>query len=245
MHVDGRREVRRRRPAPSSCRRRRSPVTKSLATPRGDVDVGQPDLLGQRALVEPVEQRHAEPADDAHLREVHVGVDEPGQHHALAEVEDVARPDARRARGEGPAGGDDAVARRASPQSSSARRPPPVNGLTGVSRTVARKRVTGARPGASGCAGAVPARSASKVRTQVGRDADTAMAAGSLPVMLGQPDGRLDPRQSRPRECPSAARRFAEPAPLRRRPDQADRAEVLRTAAPRRTGLRPRRGRGS
>ena len=36
-----------------------SPVTKSLATATGHVDVGQPDLLRQGALVEPVEQGHA------------------------------------------------------------------------------------------------------------------------------------------------------------------------------------------
>ena len=62
-----------------------------------------------RTPIEPVEQRHAEPADHPHLREVHVGVDEAGQHDAAGQVDDLVvrarRPDA----GERPAVDDDAV----------------------------------------------------------------------------------------------------------------------------------------
>ena len=60
-----------------------------MATEAAYVVVGEPRLLGQRALLQPVEQRHAEPADRPDLREVHVGVDEAGQHQPLAQVDDL------------------------------------------------------------------------------------------------------------------------------------------------------------
>ena len=63
---------------------RASPSTKSAAITPGVVDVGHARLLGQRAAVQPVEQRLAEAADHPHLREVHVRVDEAGQEHAAA-----------------------------------------------------------------------------------------------------------------------------------------------------------------
>ena len=57
---------------------------------RGGVRVvGEPGLLGQRALLQPVEQRHAEPADGPDLGEVHVGVDEPGQDQPAPQVHDL------------------------------------------------------------------------------------------------------------------------------------------------------------
>ena len=57
--------------------------------PGGVRRVGQARLLGQRAAFEPVEQGHAEAADRAHLRVVHVGVDEPREHQPVAEVDDL------------------------------------------------------------------------------------------------------------------------------------------------------------
>ena len=78
--------------------------------PGGVRRVGQAGLLGERATFEPVEQRHAEAADRAHLRVVHVGVDEPREHESLAQVDDlVVRVLAEELVGRS-AGGDHAVA---------------------------------------------------------------------------------------------------------------------------------------
>ena len=51
--------------------------------PGGVRRVGEPGLLGQGAVGQPVEQRQPEPADDPHLRQVHVGVDEAGERRGL------------------------------------------------------------------------------------------------------------------------------------------------------------------
>src|SRR5690606_7357247 len=45
-------------------------------------------LLGEHRAIEPVEQRAGGAADDAGLREVHVGVDEAGEDDPRAHVED-------------------------------------------------------------------------------------------------------------------------------------------------------------
>ncbi len=76
----------------------------------GIVHVGQPGLLRQRTALEPVEQRHAERADHAHLREVHVGVDEPRQDEARGQVDHLLAGVAAPQLGERSARGDDAVA---------------------------------------------------------------------------------------------------------------------------------------
>ena len=72
-------------------------------------EVGHARLLRQGALVEPVEERQAQPADHAHLRVVDVRVDEARQQQAAAQVGDgcvrVRGPDVR----EGPGGADHAV----------------------------------------------------------------------------------------------------------------------------------------
>ena len=59
-----------------------------MATDVGVGGVGEPALLGQRALLQPVQQRHAQPADGPDLRVVHVGVDEPGQQQPAAQFGD-------------------------------------------------------------------------------------------------------------------------------------------------------------
>ncbi len=66
-----------------------SPSRKSPATPLGVVGVGQQRLLGKRASLEPVEQWHPQGADHPDLGEVHVGVDEPGQHQPVGQVDDL------------------------------------------------------------------------------------------------------------------------------------------------------------
>ncbi len=53
----------------------------------GVAGVGQPGLLRQRALAQPVQQRHAQPGDHPHLREVHVGVDHARQQDPVAQVD--------------------------------------------------------------------------------------------------------------------------------------------------------------
>ena len=58
---------------------------------------GEALLLRKGAPLEPLEQRHAEGADDPHLGEVDVGVDQAGQQQAVAEVDDRRRRGGRRA----------------------------------------------------------------------------------------------------------------------------------------------------
>jgi hypothetical protein len=61
-------------------------------------------------VLEPVEQRHAERADHAHLGEMHVGVDEPRQDEARGQVDHLLAGVATPQLGERSARGDDAVA---------------------------------------------------------------------------------------------------------------------------------------
>lgn len=71
--------------------------------------VGQPRLLGQGRVLEPVEQGHAEGADGADLRVVDVRVDEPGQQDTTAKVDDRVVRVCLAHVGEVSAGPDDAV----------------------------------------------------------------------------------------------------------------------------------------
>lgn len=75
----------------------------------GVAGVGQPRLLGQGALAQPVQQRQAEPADDPDLRVVHVRVDQAGQDDAAAQVHHVHAGVGCAKVGERAAGGDHAV----------------------------------------------------------------------------------------------------------------------------------------
>ena len=112
-----------------------------------------------------------------------------------------------------------------------------MNGLCGVSRKVPRKSVT------------APAVDAPRVRLaleggeQLGRHRDRD-GGGLLAGDAGQADGRVDPVDGLV-GVPVAEQSGAEPRPLRRRADQADRTEVVEPQRRRRRGRRPRRGRGS
>ena len=122
-------------------RRRPGRRRNSSATASAYASVGQLGLLGQRAPVQPVQQRHAQPADGPDLRVVHVGVDEPGQQQPAAQVDDVlvrvlgAAP-RRTARGRRSPRRGPAAPPSARPRSASAGRR--ANGSPGVSMTVAR-----------------------------------------------------------------------------------------------------------
>ena len=222
-----------------------SPVTKSPGHAARVVDVGQPRLLGQRALVEPVEQRHAEPADDAHLREVDVGVDEPGQEHAP-----------RAGRGPPRAGGP-ARTRRTSPRAQDHavlvdEQPAVLLGAQGAAGERVGRGVEdrGAEEGHRPQPTAPEPRPAavrgprSKVRTRSAATL-TAMVAGSLPARSGSPMGVLDPRERLGRRAllPQAA--CSEPATTWPTTRSGRPSRGARSAARRRTGRRPRRGRGS
>ena len=173
-------------------------------------------LLRQRAPVQPLEQRHAERADDAHLRVVHVGVDQPRQ-------QQPSRRSTTSAVGVRGAHVGERAARRRSPRRRprsarrrQLRRTPPVNGSSGVSRTRARKIVTGRSARADG-----------RRRTSATSSAATAsaMTAGSLPTQAAVADRRGDP-VDRLLGVALDAQALPEPGPLRRRADQADAAEV-------------------
>ena len=65
-----------------------SPSKNSPAHLTGVRPVGELALLGQGASLQPVQQRHAQPADRADLREVHVRVDEAGDQQPAVEPSD-------------------------------------------------------------------------------------------------------------------------------------------------------------
>ena len=69
----------------------------------GVLGVRELALLGQGALIEPVQQRHPEAADGPDLRVVHVGVDHAGKEDAVAQVDDLGVRVAFRDRAEGAA----------------------------------------------------------------------------------------------------------------------------------------------
>ena len=71
--------------------------------------VGQLALLGQRAPLEPVEQRQAEAADRPDLREVDVGVDEAGEQQPAVQAGDRLAGVRGAQRGQRAAGRDHAV----------------------------------------------------------------------------------------------------------------------------------------
>ena len=108
-HVDGRGLV-----GPEDERGRRpgvhEPCHEVAGHAPGVVDVSEPHLLRQGVAVQPVEQGQTEPADDAHLGEVHVRVDEPRKEQTLAQVEDRLVEVLRPHRVERAARRDDAVA---------------------------------------------------------------------------------------------------------------------------------------
>ena len=64
-----------------------SAVRNSAATASAYAVLGQLRLLGQRAPLQPVEQRHAQSGDHPDLRVVHMGVDQARQEQALAKVD--------------------------------------------------------------------------------------------------------------------------------------------------------------
>ena len=90
-----RRNARRTR-APSSCRARRARAETAPPSPRHTPRSAILRLFRQRDRLEPVEQRSPHRADDAHLREVHVRVDESRKDEAAAPVDRVERLDSRR-----------------------------------------------------------------------------------------------------------------------------------------------------
>ena len=161
-----------------------------------------------------------------------VGVDQPRQQHAVAQVDDLGLAGGRRGRREVAAGGDHAVGHDQ----------PGV--VVAAQRTAGERVVRGVEdPGAvdrrRDAGHADPDRAAA-----AGRRRSSAIVGGSLPARSGVPIGEwirsivglgvaLDPQP------------LPEPAPLRRRADQPDRAEVGSSAARRRTARSPRRGRGS
>ena len=180
---------------------------------------GHPGLLRQRALRQPVEQRHAEAADHPHLREVHVGVDQAGQQHATGQVDHLVvrscrpHPGERPAVDDGPRGdGDAAVVLGAQPATGERR----VRGVED-GRAVDRHETTcSAR---SRCV-VVPLEPHHQVRRHTDRDRRRV-----LPGDLRQADRRGDPGQRRG-PVPLRGQLLLEPPPLRRRPDQPDRAQV-------------------
>ena len=209
------------------------PAQELRRDPLGVRRVGEAALLGQRAPLEPLQQRHAERTD------------RPGP-AGSARACRRARAAARRRAGRRPRrrGGrratsaksprvDDHAVDDQQPASSSLRSSPPVERVVGgvedpgpVDRHRAGPRLASAQAGGRSSA-ATP----------------SAIVAGSLPARSGRRSGswiRAIARRRGPR--PQAP---PEPAPLRRRPDQPDRAEVgaaQRGVAERRS---PRRGRGS
>ncbi len=66
-----------------------SAVRNSPAMTLGVRVLGEPGLLGQRALLQPVQQRHAQPGERPDLRVVHVRVDHPRQQHAAPKIDDL------------------------------------------------------------------------------------------------------------------------------------------------------------
>ena len=148
-------------------------------------------------------------------------VDQPGQHDAAAEVDDlVARLRGPHLR-ERATGDDHPVARRRCPASASARRAPPVERvLRGVEDGASVDRhglPSAARSGRPGRLGG--SRSSRRSRSAATL---TAIVAGSLPVMSGQPDRRRDPGE-RLGVVPLRGELRRGTGPLRRRPDQPDR----------------------
>ena len=113
-----------------------SPAVNSASHRPGVVDVGEPRLLGQGALLEPLQQRHAQAADDADLGEVDVRVDQPRQQQPPAQVDDldlrVLATDLLER-----AAGDDEPAGHQQARVGLGAQPPPSKGLSGVSSTVA------------------------------------------------------------------------------------------------------------
>ena len=220
QQVDGAGEVR-----PEDQRRRRAGPQQAVDELGGDtarvVGGGHPGLLRQRALGEPVQQRHPEPADHPDLREVDVGVDEAGQQHAAGQVDDlVSWPRGPRA-GERPAV-DDVTALDGEPAV-----------LLGAQAATVERRVGGVQDG-----GAVdrhdtapvpdpalldllgPLEPQHEVRGHRDRDRRRVLAGD-----LGQTDRRGDPGQ-RLRSVSLGRQLLLEPPPLRRRPDQPDPAQV-------------------
>ena len=94
-------------------RRRRARRDQALDELVGDlvcvVDRLEASLLGQGALVEPLEQRHAQGPDDPDLGVVDVRVDHAGQDQSLAEVDHLVSWMVAHRLGEGTARGDAAV----------------------------------------------------------------------------------------------------------------------------------------
>ncbi len=228
-----------RTPARSWCPASTSAADELARDRAGVVDVGEPRLLGQRALVEPVEQRHAEAADRPHLREVHVRVDEA---RAAADLRAGRRPfrrDAEPAVGEGPSVDDHPIDDDASPRV--------VIGTQRASgeRVVGRVENLGAVQSVIGRARLAPtiARWRSKAQQQVAATL-TAIVAGSLPVISVSPIGVV----IRAMVCGVVAvlgKPVAEPRPLARPSRSVRSSRTRRHAAPRRTAPGPRHGRGS
>ena len=186
--------------------------------PGGVRRVGEARLLGQRAALEPVEQRHAEAADRAYLREVHVRVDEPRQHQPLAQVDDLVIRVLGEQRAGRPAGHDDAVAH----DDGGVRLGAQVVALEGALRGVEegaeedrhRRCLVSAAPSRSNAASSSAATA-------------TAIAAGSLLVVTpGRPMG-VRIRSTARRVVTVGEQLRPEPRQLGRRPDQPDRAEVV------------------
>ena len=88
---------------------RAQPREELLGHGRGVGVVGQLRLLGQGAVVEPVEQGSAQVADGPHLREVDMGVDEAGDEHTGSQVDDLGVGMGGPGGGQIGAGGDEPV----------------------------------------------------------------------------------------------------------------------------------------
>ena len=177
----------------------------------------QPCLLGEGAASSQSSSGMPQPADRADLREVHVGVDEPGQHEAAAQVDHSSSGCARAQRGV-PAALDDVPSRTSRPASASARSV--AAGERVLGRVEERAPVERHRVGSRRSVAADRSRSKRRSRSAATL---TAIVAGSLPVMSGRPIGVVI-RPIRRRVAASASLRRS--APTCRRADQPDRAEL-------------------
>ena len=227
-----------RRRAPSSSRPRPGRARTPRPPPRV-VGVGQPRLLGQRAALEPLEQRHAErrrsPAPAGSARGCR-------RSRAAAARRAGRAPRRRRGRrakvGEGAARDDHAVAtsRRRRPRRAAG---PAVNGSPGRVEDACLGRASRV-PTPCGCA----LRRLGRKACSSSAATPSAMVAGSLPVEAGQADRATDPGD-RLVAWPSAASSAAGTAPTSPTSRSARCEPRCRSAARRRRGRRPRRGRGS